>query len=151
MPAPFMAYLSALNDSDRAAALNNLRSLPHRGVAWNALITALPNSADDAEEVISVLARALHDPDERWPSKYNDIGLLAAVFGAPELALEALSVESRLTTIRMFTLWYPVLREVRQLAGFKQLMTELNLPTYWREYGWPDHCQPIGELDFECG
>ena len=32
----------------------------------------------------------------------------------------------------------------------KQAMRDINLDDYWRENGWPDHCQPLGEDDFVC-
>jgi len=28
---------------------------------------------------------------------------------------------------------------------FAELVTELGLLDYWREYGWPDTCQPAGD------
>jgi hypothetical protein len=37
-----------------------------------------------------------------------------------------------------------------KLAGFKQLVTDVNLAAYWRAYGWPDHCRPTGDEDFDC-
>jgi len=33
----------------------------------------------------------------------------------------------------------------------KAFLEELRLPEYWRQVGWPDMCQPLGEDDFECG
>ncbi len=33
----------------------------------------------------------------------------------------------------------------------KAYLEDLRLPEYWREVGWPDMCQPIGEGDFSCG
>ena len=33
----------------------------------------------------------------------------------------------------------------------KAYLKDLRLPEYWREVGWPDMCQPIGEDDFSCG
>jgi len=52
--------------------------------------------------------------------------------------------------IRIILFWQPVFREVRQLDEFKDYMREIGLVAYWREYGWPDLCKPVGEDDFEC-
>jgi len=39
--------------------------------------------------------------------------------------------------------------EVRQLPGFKELVTDLNLVAYWRASEWADVCRPSGDDDFE--
>ncbi len=43
-----------------------------------------------------------------------------------------------------------MMSEVRQLPGFKESVTDLNLVAYWRASGWADLCQPLGDDDFEC-
>lgn len=42
------------------------------------------------------------------------------------------------------------MREARKLPEFRQLVRELGLLDYWREYGWGDFCKPVGDNDFEC-
>ena len=42
------------------------------------------------------------------------------------------------------------LRRFRSDVRTKAYLEELKLPEYWRQVGWPDICQPIGEDDFEC-
>jgi tetratricopeptide (TPR) repeat protein len=32
----------------------------------------------------------------------------------------------------------------------KQVMQHWHLPEYWRKYGFPPQCRPIGDSDFEC-
>jgi len=32
----------------------------------------------------------------------------------------------------------------------KEYLESLRLPEFWRQEGWPDMCQPVGEEDFEC-
>ena len=39
---------------------------------------------------------------------------------------------------------------VRMLPGFKDLVRDLGLVDYWREFGWGQHCKPVGESDFTC-
>jgi hypothetical protein len=46
--------------------------------------------------------------------------------------------------------WRPVMRDVRKLPGFKDLLREIGLVAYWRETSWPDLCSPVGKDDFEC-
>lgn len=42
------------------------------------------------------------------------------------------------------------LHRFRSDAGTKAYLEDLKLPEYWRDVGWPDMCQPIGEVDFSC-
>ena len=42
------------------------------------------------------------------------------------------------------------LHRFRSAAGTKAYLEDLKLPGYWRDVGWPDMCQPIGEVDFSC-
>jgi len=36
------------------------------------------------------------------------------------------------------------------LPEFKQLVRNEGLVDYWRVYGWPDLCRPLGDDDFQC-
>lgn len=47
-------------------------------------------------------------------------------------------------------LWMPVMRDVRKLPAFKDLMRQSGLVAYWFKYGWSDFCRPIGDKDFVC-
>ena len=42
------------------------------------------------------------------------------------------------------------LHRFRSDSGTKAYLEDLRLPGYWRDVGWPDMCQPIGEVDFSC-
>jgi hypothetical protein len=75
---------------------------------------------------------------------------LAAYFGDPELALGILHKVSPIGTTP-FLIWRPGLKEVRRLAGFKDLVRELRLVDYWRATGnWSEFCHPVGNEDFAC-
>jgi hypothetical protein len=76
--------------------------------------------------------------------------MLAAYLGYPEAALEVFSKDLRHTSVRYSSLWMPVLSEMRQLPEFKQLMIDVNLADYWRQYGWSDFCRPVSDTDFVC-
>jgi TolB-like protein len=41
-------------------------------------------------------------------------------------------------------------RQVHELPATKAFLQDVRLPEYWRQVGWPDMCQPVGEDDFEC-
>jgi TolB-like protein len=78
--------------------------------------------------------------------------LWAAFFGDDELALKLLEAENnpdrRFATAMM--LWRPLMEGVRKAPGFKDVVRGLGLVDYWREFGWGEHCRPVGETDFEC-
>lgn len=142
-----VALLIALNEGNASAVRTALAGLTK--VEGSQLFASVLREFSDPVRVRATLAAAYDDPTE-WPSKLNDIALLAAYFDDPELSLQALSVEFRLTTIRLGTLWYPVMRGVRSLEASKELLNDLNLPVYWRAFGWSDHCRPTSDPAFEC-
>ncbi len=41
--------------------------------------------------------------------------------------------------------WRSDMAPFRQDPRFTALVTELGMVEYWREYGWPEVCQPAGE------
>ncbi|HTY94097.1 MAG TPA: TIR domain-containing protein [Steroidobacteraceae bacterium] len=75
-----------------------------------------------------------------------------AYFGAPQDALEALRVAARrgATVEVTANFWSPLFGGVRQLPGFKQLVRDMGLVDYWREFGWGDFCKPTTRDDFQC-
>jgi len=105
---------------------------------------------DSREMVLSTLRAAYADSDSLWPSKLTDIAFLAAYFGDEDLALQTIGEETRLGSGRFDALWFPLMADVRQSQGFKELVTDLNLVAYWRASGWPDLCRPLGADDFTC-
>ncbi len=38
----------------------------------------------------------------------------------------------------------------RKSPYFKKLLIKLNFPEFWREFGFPPNCRPLGYDDFEC-
>ena len=47
-------------------------------------------------------------------------------------------------------LWQEENKAYRQSEYFKPMVRELGLLAYWQEKGYPPHCRPVGEDDFEC-
>ena len=48
-------------------------------------------------------------------------------------------------------LWHPDGDEFRTTPQFKAIVREVGVYEYWQEKGFPSHCKPIGDDDFECG
>jgi TolB-like protein/class 3 adenylate cyclase len=78
------------------------------------------------------------------------IATYAAYFHDPRLALQALRKSTDTNPSNAYLFWTPLFREVRQLDEFKDYMREIGLVDYWKQYGWPDLCQPVVADDFEC-
>jgi TolB-like protein len=75
-----------------------------------------------------------------------------AYFGDAQAALESLRTASRQGALGLaaLNLWSPVMYDMRQLPGFKQLVRDMGLVDYWRQAGWPDRCHPTTGDDFKC-
>ena len=140
----------ALNEGDSEEIKATIAAMPPTATSTTALYAPVLSVFDSPEMVLSALRATYADKGSRWPSKLHDIALLAAYFGDPELALQIIGEEVRNSTVRLQAVWYPMMSEVRQLPGFKELVTDLNLVAYWRASGWADLCRPLGDDDFEC-
>ena len=44
----------------------------------------------------------------------------------------------------------PNRKEMRKHPGFIKFIKENGFEEYWKKYGWPDVCYPVGENDFGC-
>ena len=78
------------------------------------------------------------------------IGALAARFGDPELAMTSFEETFNSSPGQIYAIWRPVYRDMRKLPRFKEFARQIGLVDYWKQYGWPDICRPVGENDFEC-
>jgi hypothetical protein len=94
--------------------------------------------------------RRLYANDNLNSLELNSISMWAAYFGDPEFALNAMERSVKLHTLGLFYIWAPIMREVRQLPRFKEFVKEIGLIDYWKKYGWPDLCRPVGEDGFVC-
>ena len=140
----------ALNERDTEALEAAIQAMPQTNVAVIALYAPVLAEFDSPERILSLLRDVYRDESLQWPRKLHDISMVAAYFGDSQFALKVKGQEMRTNMVRMATLWYPVMSEVRQLPEFKKLVTELNLVEYWRAYGWADACKPLGDNDFAC-
>ena len=140
----------ALNEGNSEDIKATIAAMPQTAISTTALYSPVMSVFDSPEMVLSTLRALYADDGSRWPSKLHDIALLAAYFGDPKLALQTIGEEARNTDVRFQAVWYPMMSEVRQLPGFKELVTDLNLVAYWRASGWADLCRPLGDDDFTC-
>lgn len=62
-----------------------------------------------------------------------------------EMALEVM----RRTPDTWF-MWTPLLSRLRKTDEFKQIVIDLGLVDFWREFGWGDFCTPADGDDFDC-
>jgi len=105
---------------------------------------------DSPREGLAKLHQLYSDENNLSGRDITDISLLAAYFGDPEFAMDAMEKGNEINASGFFKIWYPVMREVRQLPRFKEFVKEIGLVDYWNRFGWPDLCRPLGDDDFVC-
>jgi TolB-like protein/DNA-binding winged helix-turn-helix (wHTH) protein/Tfp pilus assembly protein PilF len=118
----------------------------------NRSLTSTMHSLLDApEKARAELYRLYNDP------KYNHIitriamAHWASYFNEPQLALKIYTELSESKKLPIVVIWRPLHKEMRELPGFKDLVTKLGLVDYWRTTGnWGEFCHPVGDDDFEC-
>jgi adenylate cyclase len=88
----------------------------------------------------------LKDWERRTSSgeKLSSASSLYLSFGAYDDLLESPD-QSR------FSIWHPDGDEFRRTPQFKLLIRKLGIYDYWQARGFPSHCKPVGDDDFECG
>ena len=69
----------------------------------------------------------------------------AVYVGDDELALEVLQ-----RSPMPWVFWSPIFKDIRKTDEFKQILIDIGLVEYWREFGWGHYCRPTDGDDFEC-
>ncbi|HEV7444879.1 MAG TPA: winged helix-turn-helix domain-containing protein [Steroidobacteraceae bacterium] len=112
---------------------------------------AMASRLGDSRAALAQLRRAAGDPayPKSIPSQ-SELAYWAAYFGDPQLSLQLMrSVLSDPSFA--FVLWRPIVRDMRRLPAFKDLVRDLGLADYWRASGnWGQFCRPLDKNDFEC-
>jgi TolB-like protein/DNA-binding winged helix-turn-helix (wHTH) protein len=127
--------------------LERARELAIPGSVHAAMLASL----DRPEEALGELRRLYGDPvGSRLPNNRRDIAAWAAQFGDADLALDSLRSALRDQPGQAVFLWLPQFRQMRQLPAFKELLREIGIVGYWRQYGWPTVCRPARGDDFDC-
>ena len=95
----------ALNEGDSEGIKATIAAMPATAISTTALYSPVLSAFDSPETVLSILRATYADKGSRWPSTLNDIALLAAYFGDPELALQLIGEETRSSRVRFHTVW----------------------------------------------
>ncbi len=101
------------------------------------------NNPEDTQARYDWLANLYDTTDAS--SLDSSSAVYAGTHGFPDLALKFM-----LRSPTDMPLWAPWYADTRRLPGFKDLVRDMGLVDYWREYGWGDFCKPVGDTDFEC-
>jgi tetratricopeptide (TPR) repeat protein len=104
------------------------------------------------DEVLKILRAAVSDSPMQAPVPQMLLAWWLARYGDDSAALAAAS-RAQLDFTGAFCnwLWFPVLASLRRTSGFKELLTRLDLPPFWRTIGdWGDFARPVGQGMFEC-
>jgi len=82
----------------------------------------------------------------------EELSLCMSMAGEPERAAEMvlIEIEDRWNNIRVFWRSREDAGAMRQTHTFRKALADLKLLNFYHEYGWPDLCHPVGEVDFEC-
>lgn len=139
---------SVLNGLQLALAVND-RDLLHTWLARaerylpdsRAFIEAMSETLDDREAALAWLRITFQQTHEH---DYL-IAHWAAFHGDEELALDAM--ERRPVP---WAFWDGHMKEVRRHPRFNNLVRQVGLEDYFREYGWNDFCRPVRDDDFVC-
>jgi adenylate cyclase len=116
----------------------------------NPIFNAAKEYLDSPKEGLAKLRQLYSDEKNLSEIDITNISTLAAYFGDPGFAMDSMEKGIKINSKGLFKIWFPVMREVRQLPRFKELIREIGLVDYWKEFGWPDLCRPVGDDDFEC-
>jgi len=83
---------------------------------------------------------------------HRELAACLALAGRPEHAakLALLDVDEDWSVIALFWLGDTSSGAMRQTTAFREALDNLGLLDWYREYGWPDYCHPLGEDDFKC-
>lgn len=173
--APFLpqAYLSAGRYEEALAEAERAYAQPWARLIVSHVGLSAALSIDDHELILDWLERILDQlparPDSVVHNMYRHFGdrdrslqwlrsrsggdlsadyyfmQWAIYYGDYELALEVMR-RSR----DRWNFWIPLHAPLRKTEGFKDLVRDMGLVDYWREFGWNDYCQPLDGDDFEC-
>ena len=106
---------------------------------------------DQPESGRAALRQVYDDPTSDNFVVMLNVALLAAWYGDVDLSVAALRRHALSVPALMLQFsWLPLMEPVRSHPEFREMIRDLDLPAYWREAGWPEHCRPAGADDFEC-
>jgi tetratricopeptide (TPR) repeat protein len=138
----------AAGDIDAAIAHARATDVtPERDVWAERVLFALPQGRDEA---LAILREAYADPANQTFNLKGQIAHWAAYLGDADFAIQALRESVAVDDWWIRWMWDSFAEPVHPTPQFKQFIADVGFPEYWRESGWPDHCRPLGDTDFEC-
>jgi TolB-like protein len=103
-----------------------------------------------SEAGLEAIRTAYADASNPSPVALMFMAAWTAYFGDPvfasHLAEEAVGRQKSM----IYYFWLPLFEDVRRVPEFKDVVRDLGLVDYWREYGWPPFCRPLDGEDFSC-
>ncbi len=148
-----MALIRAMGQRDVEAIRHESTQQIAVGPQTRALNESMLRHLEQPGPALADLRRRLDDPGNANNGiVVMNLAAWAGYFGDPELALAATRRLPLLAGSAFnWTAWRPVLSEMRQLPGFRDMVRDWGLVDYWRATGeWGAFCRPVGETDFEC-
>ena len=84
-----------------------------------------------------------------WESR-TDTGITTASEPFLLFAFRAYDEFVKKPVLARTTLWHPDGEEFRTTPQFKAIVRKVGIYEYWQVNGFPPHCNPVGDDDFEC-
>jgi adenylate cyclase len=131
--------------------LGDYDSISRDKMIWSHPVSDIGKKYVDSPKKGLTEMHRIYTEDKNLSSSENIyVSLWAAYFGDSEFALDAFEKGMSIHSGGLFVIWYPAMRETRKTPRFKKFVREIGLVDYWKEYGWPDLCRPVGDDDFVC-
>jgi adenylate cyclase len=105
---------------------------------------------DSPKEAIEIIRKKYADKKYLSSWQLCNIAYWSTYFADLELAMEAMEESIRITPENIYTFYFPLMKEFRQMPRFKELIKKVGLVDYWNKFGWPDICHKLDNGDFEC-
>jgi TolB-like protein/Tfp pilus assembly protein PilF len=115
--------------------------------------------SDEIRECFNSVIARYHAPKSQKPIcdhyasvKYlgGETGEFSLIIYGEEGVLDFLEQEVRAQSAGRLNVNSDAIASVRDSARYKKLIRDAGFERYWRNNGWPSHCRPVGENDFEC-
>lgn len=153
VPVRGSAVLTALATQDKELIKQRLGLAIEVQPDPSAFLTAMKATLDSPAEALAEVRRLAATSTDHV--ELSAMAVWMAWLGEPAGALDIyLGKADLFRSVRrgaaLFDIWNPVMHDMRQLPGFKDLARQMGLVDYWRTYGWGDLCRPVGTDDFEC-
>jgi TolB-like protein/Flp pilus assembly protein TadD len=150
-------------DTTSNVSLVELMAADRRGddETWLRIVSTAPGTKTLPDEFFQLLSAVRKEPS-RWPEldrlmaeaeiDLPQSGLFTAYLltGRTAGALDIALTDPGALSANMALIWLPEAAELRRMPRFGELVEKIGLVEYWKQYGWPDDCRPLGD-DIQCG